>query len=92
MPASSGLETLGVTAYLRVKAANSQDATMAKANPLQFIQQVRSEVSKVVWPNRREVVLTTIMVFIMAALTATFFSLVDLGIRTALSAVINGLG
>lgn len=65
---------------------------MAKANPLQFIQQVRSEVSKVVWPNRREVVLTTIMVFIMAALTATFFSLVDLGIRTALSAVINGLG
>lgn len=92
MVASSGLETLDVTAYLRVKAANSQDATMAKANPLQFIQQVRSEVSKVVWPNRREVVLTTIMVFIMAALTATFFSLVDLGIRTALSAVINGLG
>jgi preprotein translocase subunit SecE len=69
-----------------------QDAIMAKTNPLQFIQQVRSEVSKVVWPNRREVVLTTIMVFIMAALTATFFSLVDLGIRTALSQVINALG
>lgn len=65
---------------------------MAKANPLQFIQQVRSEISKVVWPTRREVVLTTIMVFIMAALTATFFSLVDLGIRTGLSAVINGFG
>lgn len=65
---------------------------MAKANPLQFIQQVRTEVSKIVWPNRREVVLTTVMVFIMAALTATFFSLVDLGIRAGLSAVINGLG
>lgn len=65
---------------------------MAKANPLQFIQQVRSEISKVVWPTRREVVLTTIMVFIMAALTATFFSLVDLTIRTGLSAVINGFG
>jgi preprotein translocase subunit SecE len=69
-----------------------QDVIMAKTNPLQFIQQVRSEVAKVVWPNRREVVLTTIMVFIMAALTATFFSLVDLGIRSGLSAVINGLG
>jgi preprotein translocase subunit SecE len=65
---------------------------MAKANPLQFIQQVRSEISKVVWPTRREVVLTTIMVFIMAALTATFFSLVDLTIRTGLSAIINGFG
>ena len=52
-----------------------------KTNPVQFIQQVRSEVAKVSWPTRREVVLTTIMVFIMAALTATFFSLVDLGIR-----------
>ncbi len=46
---------------------------MANTNPLQFIQQVRGEVAKVVWPSRREVVLTTIMVFIMAALTATFF-------------------
>jgi len=61
---------------------------MAKTSPLQFIQQVRVEVSKVVWPTRREVVLTTIMVFIMAALTATFFSLVDFGIRSALTAVL----
>ncbi len=58
---------------------------MANANPLQFIQQVRSEVAKVVWPTRREVLLTTIMVFIMAALTATFFSLVDMAIRGGLS-------
>ena len=65
---------------------------MANANPLQFIQQVRTEISKVVWPSRREVVLTTVMVFIMAALTSTFFALVDLSIRTALSAVVNGLG
>ncbi len=62
---------------------------MAKATPLQFIQQVRSEVGKVVWPTRREVVLTTIMVFIMAALMATFFSIVDILIRTGLSAVLS---
>ena len=62
---------------------------MATTNPIQFIQQVRSEVAKVVWPTRREVVLTTIMVFIMAALTATFFSLVDLTIRSGLTFVLN---
>lgn len=62
---------------------------MAKTNPFQFIQQVRTEVGKVVWPSRREVVLTTVMVFIMAALTATFFSLVDLGIRSGLKAVLG---
>ena len=62
---------------------------MATTNPLQFLQQVRSEVAKVVWPARREVVLTTIMVFIMAALTATFFSLVDLGIRTGLTLIVG---
>ena len=49
-----------------------------KANPFQFLQQVRAEVAKVVWPTRREVMLTTVMVFIMAALTAAFFFLVDL--------------
>ena len=62
---------------------------MATTNPIQFIQQVRSEVAKVVWPTRREVVLTTIMVFIMAALTSTFFSLVDLVIRFGLTFVLN---
>ena len=62
---------------------------MAKANPLQFMQQVRSEVSKVTWPSRREVGLTTMMVFVMAALTATFFSLIDILIRTGLTQVLS---
>jgi preprotein translocase subunit SecE len=62
---------------------------MARTNPIQFIQQVRSEVAKVSWPSRREVVLTTIMVFIMAALTAAFFSVVDIIIRFGLTAVLN---
>lgn len=65
---------------------------MARTNPFQFIQQVRAEVAKVVWPTRREVLLTTVMVFIMAALTATFFALVDLTIRTGLSLLLNAVG
>lgn len=50
---------------------------MARNNPLQFIQQVRSEAAKVVWPTRKETTVTTIMVFVMAALAAAFFFLVD---------------
>ncbi len=65
---------------------------MAKTNPFQFIQQVRSEVSKVVWPTRREVLLTTGMVVAMAALTATFFSLVDMVIRFGLKSVLSAFG
>ncbi len=59
------------------------------ANPLQFLQQVRSEVAKVVWPSRREVMLTTVMVFIMAAVTAVFFFLIDMIIQTGLGAVLG---
>jgi preprotein translocase subunit SecE len=62
---------------------------MATTNPIQFIQQVRSEVAKVVWPSRREVILTTVMVFVMAALTATFFSLIDVLIKFGLTYILS---
>lgn len=47
------------------------------ANPFQFLQQVKNEASKVVWPSRKETVVTTVMVFIMATLAAGFFFAVD---------------
>ncbi|MGB7241946.1 MAG: preprotein translocase subunit SecE [Sulfitobacter sp.] len=62
---------------------------MATTNPLQFIQQVRAEVAKVVWPTRREVMLTTVMVFILAALTAVFFALVDIVIRGGVQSLLT---
>lgn len=63
---------------------------MAATKPLQFLQQVRAEAGKIHWPARREVILTTIMVFILAAVTATFFSLTDLAIRMGLRVIIGG--
>jgi preprotein translocase subunit SecE len=81
------LELARVTAYLQ--ASSDRIISMATTNPLQFLSQVRAEVAKVVWPTRREVVMTTIMVFIMAALTAAFFSLVDWGIRSGLAMVLT---
>ncbi|MEM0977889.1 MAG: preprotein translocase subunit SecE [Pseudomonadota bacterium] len=57
-------------------------------NPIQFLEQVRSEVAKVVWPTRRETTITTIMVFIMAALFALFFFLIDQLIQVGLGLII----
>ncbi len=62
---------------------------MAGTNPIQFIQQTRAEVAKITWPGRREVLLTTVMVFLLAMLVAAFFSLVDLVIRTGLTELLT---
>jgi len=72
----------------RRQVPDQERETMATTNPLQFIQQTRAEVSKISWPSRREVILTTVMVFILAVLAATFFFLVDLVIRTGLTEVL----
>jgi preprotein translocase subunit SecE len=62
---------------------------MARTNPFQFAQQVRAEAAKVVWPNRREVGLTTVMVLIMASLFAVFFFFVDLIVRFGLEKILD---
>jgi preprotein translocase subunit SecE len=50
---------------------------VAKANPTQFIQEVRQEVSRVTWPTRKETLQTTAMVFVMVFIAAGFFFLID---------------
>lgn len=65
---------------------------MARTNPFQFMQQVRAETAKVVWPTRREVGLTTVMVMVMATIFATFFFLVDMVIRFALETILQIAG
>ena len=46
---------------------------MARTNPFEFIQQVRTEVSKVTWPTRRETLITTAMVMLLSVVAALFF-------------------
>jgi len=50
---------------------------MAKTTPLQFLRQVRQETSKVTWPTRKELTVTTLMVFVMVTISAIFFFVVD---------------
>ena len=65
---------------------------MSTMNPVQYIQQVRAEVAKVVWPTRKEVLLTTVMVFVMSAITAVVFAIVDILIRGGLKTVLGAFG
>ena len=64
---------------------------MAKTNPAVFMRQVRQEVEKVTWPTRKETGITTTMVFIMVALAAVFFLLVDQVISSLVQLVL-GIG
>ncbi len=50
---------------------------MARTNPITFLQQVRTEVSKVTWPNRNEVVVSTIMVLVLVTAASLFFLTAD---------------
>jgi len=62
------------------------------ANPFQFLQQTRSEIAKVVWPGRREVLTTTAMVFALAVVFAIFFFFVDFVIRQGLEMILTVFG
>jgi preprotein translocase subunit SecE len=50
---------------------------MARTSPGEFIRQVRQEAAKVTWPTRRELGVSTLMVFIMVFLASVFFFAVD---------------
>ena len=46
-------------------------------NPLKFVQSVKQEAFKVTWPTRKDVLIGSLMVFVLAAIAAIFFLLLD---------------
>ena len=60
---------------------------MAKVSPGEFINQVKAETAKVVWPTRRETLTTGMMVVIMTTILGLFFFAVD----SAFSAIVQAL-
>jgi preprotein translocase subunit SecE len=48
-----------------------------RTSPFAFLQQVRAETAKVVWPSRRETTISTLMVLVMAVLASIFFLIAD---------------
>lgn len=58
-------------------------------NPVQFVNEVRAEARKVVWPTRKEAGVTTAMVFVMATIIAIFFFFVDRLIALGVDVLLN---
>ena len=66
-----------LTKKTEVETDAEASAPRRRVSPLQFLQEVRREMSKVTWPSWKETWLTTVMVFIMVGLTMVFFFVVD---------------
>ncbi|MBV9287260.1 MAG: preprotein translocase subunit SecE [Hyphomicrobiales bacterium] len=58
-------------------------------NPFEFIQQVRAEAAKVVWPTRRETLVTTGLVLLLVAFVSIFFLVVDQVLRDVVGLVLG---
>ena len=61
-------------------------------NPGKFLREVRTESAKIVWPTRRETLMTGLMVVIMTSLLAIFFFGVDSAFSASVQALLGLLG
>ena len=50
---------------------------MIKFRPIEYVQEIKNEVKKVVWPTKRETTVTSIMVLIFVFVAAIFFLIAD---------------
>jgi preprotein translocase subunit SecE len=62
---------------------------VAKTSPIEFMRQVQAETKKVVWPTRRETVMTAVMVVIMTTVLALFFLAVDTTLQAIVAALLK---
>ncbi|MEL6237817.1 MAG: preprotein translocase subunit SecE [Pseudomonadota bacterium] len=65
----------------------AEEQKQKKTSIPEFVNQVRSETRKVVWPTRQETIRTAIFVFIMMVVLSLFF----LGVDSVFSAVVKFL-
>ena len=62
------------------------------ANPFAFLQDVRQEVNRVTWPNRRETAITTVLVVVMCIFASLFLAVTDQLIHLAINFILGFSG
>ncbi len=55
--------------------------------PISFLKEVRSELSKVSWSTKQELLASTVLVIVITSIMTIFIGVVDLGLSKFLSAV-----
>jgi preprotein translocase subunit SecE len=69
--------------------APANEPPKRRVSPIEFFREVRAEARKITWTSRRETWITSVMVFIMIVVVATFFVLVDIGLRVLMELVLK---
>ena len=64
---------------------NEQKTEAPKTSIADFIRETRQEITKVIWPTRKETLVTTALIVVAALIAGVFF----LGIDSALGFVIS---
>ncbi len=59
------------------------------ANPMRFFREVKQEGQKVTWPSRKEVVTTTIVVFIMIFILSMILLVADWAISSGIELILG---
>ena len=62
---------------------------MAKVSPAQFVRQVRQEINRITWATKRETMIASMSVFVMALIASLFFFLVDLLLSNVVQALLS---
>ncbi|TMW70012.1 preprotein translocase subunit SecE [Alteribacter natronophilus] len=68
--------------------AETSTASSAK-KPVKFLKEVSTEMKRVSWPNRKELVRYTGVVIATVAFIAVFFFIVDSGISQLINLILN---
>jgi preprotein translocase subunit SecE len=65
----------------------TQTRAAAPARLIRFLREVVSELSKVIWPSRRELVVYTAVVLVFVSFMVAFVALLDMGLGRAVLTV-----
>ena len=68
---------------------NTEANTKRGFHILEFIRETQREIAKVSWPTRKETVVTTIAIVVMALVTGLFFLAVDSGLGFIISRILG---
>ena len=58
-------------------------------NPFKFVQSVKQEAFKVTWPTKKDVMIGSAMVLVLATIAAVFFLLLDQIYRVLLDIILT---
>ncbi len=67
----------------------TESVTEAREATVRFLREVRGEVRKVTWPQKKEIIGSTVVVIISVGIMAVFLGLTDLVLQNLLTYVIR---